>query len=304
MDADVFLAARAVAETYDDVTSRHRARCAGPDDAAVSHLVRRGAGRRLHRGVFWTRPEDGPPSLRTRLAAARLAAGYGLAPDGVVAGRSACEVWRLPLLGRTPGPIELVVVGAHRRARPGLRILRAELPVTDVARRHGFPVTTARRTVRDAATGRSFADALVLADAALHLRLVSADDLRQLTGLGRPAARAMAAADGRAESPFESRVRAELISARLPPPALQHVLADGDRFLARVDVAWPEQRVAVEADGASVHASADALRADLRRQNLIVAARWQVLRFTWADLGRIAAVVRAALSSRASFCAA
>lgn len=114
----------------------------------------------------------------------------------------------------------------------------------------------------------------------------------------------MGLADGRAESPFESRVRAELITARLPPPDLQHVIDDGDRFLARVDLAWPSHRLAVEADGAGVHASAEALRADLRRQNLIVAAGWRLLRFTWADLGRIAPAVHAALSSPARFRAA
>jgi very-short-patch-repair endonuclease len=303
MDARAFLAALAAAEVSDDVISRHRARCAGLDDAAVSRLAARGLWRRLHRGVFWTQPQDGQPPLRTRLTAARLAAGNGLAPEGVVVGRSACELWQLPLLD-APGLTELVVAGAHRRARPGLCVRRTELAATDVTQRHGFPVTTPRRTVRDAAARRSFADALVLADAARRLRLVGADELRQLTGLGRPAARAMAAADPRAESPFESRVRAELITARVPPPVLQHVITDHGRFVARVDLAWPQLRLAVEADGASVHASADALRADLRRQNLIVAAHWQLLRFTWADLGRIASIVRAALSSRATFRAA
>lgn len=304
MDAAAFLAAMAAAEAYDDVISRHRARCAGLDDAAVSRLVGRGIWLTLHRGVFWTRPEDGPPPLRTRLAAARLAAGHGVVPEGVVAGHSACELWQLPLMVRAPGPPELVVPGAHRRARPDLCVRRTELAATDIVDLRGFPVTSPRRTLRDAVAGRPFADALVLADAALRLGLVGGDDLRQLTGLGRHAARAMHAADARAESPFESRVRAELIAARVPPPALQHVITDHGRFLARVDLAWSELRLAVEADGASVHASADALRGDLRRQNLIVAAGWQVLRFTWADLGRVAPVIRAALSSRASLRAA
>ena len=51
----------------------------------------------------------------------------------------------------------------------------------------------------------------------------------------------------------------------------------------------------MEADGAAVHASAAALRSDLRRQNALVAAGWTLLRFTWADLGRIAAPVREAM---------
>jgi very-short-patch-repair endonuclease len=53
--------------------------------------------------------------------------------------------------------------------------------------------------------------------------------------------------------------------------------------------------LAVEADGAEVHAGAASLRRDLRRQNLLVAAGWTLLRFTWADLGTIAATVAAHL---------
>jgi very-short-patch-repair endonuclease len=304
MDAAAFLAAVAAADANDDVISRHRARTAGLGDAAISRLVPRGVWRTLHRGVFWTRPQDGPLPLGTRLAAARLAAGGGLVPAGVVAGDGACELWGLPLIDRSSAGTDLVICGAHRRSTPGLRVSRVRLHPTEVTDRHGFPVTTALRTLRDAAGGRSFDDALVLTDAALHRGLVQRSDILGLAGLGRAATRAMLLADPRAESPFESRVRAEVIAARLPAPELQHVVSGHGRFLARVDLAWPEVGLAVEADGASVHASAGALRADLRRQNLIVAAGWQLLRFTWADLGRIAPVIRAALSSRASYRAA
>lgn len=304
MDAAAFLAVLAAADTDDDVTSRLRARTAGLGDAAISRLVRRGVWRTVHRGVFWTRPQEGRPPLRTRLAAARLAAGGGLRPDGIVAGDVACELWELPVIGPGSAATELVIAGAHRRSTPRLRLGRTNLAADEITCRQGFPVTTALRTLRDATAGRQFADALVLADAALHRGLVGQDEIIDLSGLGRTAARAMRVADGRSESPFESRVRAELLGARLPPPDLQHVITDGGRFLARVDLAWPRLKLGVEADGAGVHASADALRDDVRRQNLILAAGWHLLRFTWADLGRIAPVVRAALSSRASLRAA
>lgn len=297
MDSAAFLAA--VASARDEVTSRHHARLAGLDDAAISRLVRRDVWRRLHRGVFWTCPQEGPPPLRTRLTAARLAAGGGVTPAGVVVGRGAVELWGLPQLDLAQRAVELVVDHAHRRARAGLCFPRTILGPADVCRHGGFPVTTALRTTRDAAAGRSFDDALVLADAALRLGLAQPAALAALTRLGRAAARAMTLADGLAESPFESRVRAELVEAGLPHPVLQHVVSAGGGFLGRVDLAWPEARLAVEADGASVHATAAALRADLRRQNLILAAGWQVLRFTWADLGRIAPVVRAALAAAA-----
>jgi very-short-patch-repair endonuclease len=47
-------------------------------------------------------------------------------------------------------------------------------------------------------------------------------------------------------------------------------------------------RIAIEIDGAAVHASAGALARDLRRQNAIVlafaSAGWLLLRFSWHDL--------------------
>lgn len=47
----------------------------------------------------------------------------------------------------------------------------------------------------------------------------------------------------------------------------------------RVDLAIPEARIAVEVDGAVVHASAAAQDADHARQNALVAEGWTVLRF-------------------------
>lgn len=202
MDDRAFLSVAEAADAYDDVTSRRRARAGGLGDAAISRLVERGVWRTLHRGVFWTRPLPGLPPLRTGLAAARLAAGGGLDPAGVVAGDGACRLWGLPLAGGAGPATELVVPGAHRRRTPGLRVRRTALEPTEVARRDGFPVTTALRTLRDAAAGRPFDDALVLADAALHLGLVRHDETIGLAGVGRAGA---APAPGRWGSPTDGR---------------------------------------------------------------------------------------------------
>ncbi|HEY4631300.1 MAG TPA: DUF559 domain-containing protein, partial [Blastococcus sp.] len=62
-------------------------------------------------------------------------------------------------------------------------------------------------------------------------------------------------------------------------------------FLAQVDMAWPEHRVVVEFDG-DVHRERAVFVRDLRRQNGIMLAGWQLLRFTSADvLGRPNAVL-------------
>jgi very-short-patch-repair endonuclease len=70
----------------------------------------------------------------------------------------------------------------------------------------------------------------------------------------------------------------------------------------RVDFGFPAPRVALEVDGMAFHIGADEFQIDRERQNAIVLAGWQVLRFTWLDLTeypeRVAAVVRAAISAR------
>ena len=71
---------------------------------------------------------------------------------------------------------------------------------------------------------------------------------------------------------------------------------------ARVDLAVPELRLAIEHDGRAVHEQPGVFRDDRRRQNALVAAGWTVLRFTAADLrwgaapavAQVLALVRAA----------
>ncbi|WP_324274657.1 endonuclease domain-containing protein [Blastococcus brunescens] len=91
---------------------------------------------------------------------------------------------------------------------------------------------------------------------------------------------------------MESVLRWLIHEAGLPRPVLQHVIRDGlGRFLAQVDLAWPEHRVVVEFDG-NVHRDRRVFVEDLRRQNGIVLADWRVLRFSSADvLGRPGSVI-------------
>src|SRR5262249_49612157 len=91
-------------------------------------------------------------------------------------------------------------------------------------------------------------------------------------------------ADGRAESPLETWLRLTLSDARLPPAQLQWPVRDGEGRLARLDLAYPRQRVDVEADGVSVHDQPGAVYRDRWRQNLLANLGWTVLRFTWTDL--------------------
>jgi very-short-patch-repair endonuclease len=63
----------------------------------------------------------------------------------------------------------------------------------------------------------------------------------------------------------------------------------------KLDRAWPEAKLAVELDGAAHHTSAEDRRRDLPRDRELAALGWLVLRFTYADVLRDPAGVRAAV---------
>jgi hypothetical protein len=84
---------------------------------------------------------------------------------------------------------------------------------------------------------------------------------------------------------FEARMARLLASQELPPAVPEYeVWTDAGAFVARVDFAYPELRLAIEVDGYAAHSSVDAFRRDRTRQNALVAAGWTVLRFTWTEV--------------------
>jgi very-short-patch-repair endonuclease len=103
------------------------------------------------------------------------------------------------------------------------------------------------------------------------------------------------------DSGFERLVVAALLAHGLPAPVLQHQVRIGGRVY-RLDLAYPEARLAIELDG-SVHLERPVWEADHARQNALILAGWTLLRFTWKDYrehtGRMVAQVRAALSRSA-----
>lgn len=119
--------------------------------------------------------------------------------------------------------------------------------------------------------------------------LVTLADLRSaaatLSGPGcRSVRRAVGLADGLAGSPQETRLRLVLYDSPLPRPVPQHVVRHaGGRFLARVDFAWPEARLALEYEGLW-HGRDQQVVRDRRRLNELTAAGWTVVFATAADL--------------------
>lgn len=256
----------------------------------VSDALRAGLSRRqlqgktwrhLATGLYvWSGLADDPRDLLRALCPA-------LPPGGAFSDRTAA--WLHGLDFRPCQPVEATVpdvngVATHR----GLVLRRSELPPSDVVDCQGLPATSPMRTLFDLARHLSTAEAVVAVDSALRCGLADLDQLGAYvvthgTAKGvRRARRVVELAEPRAESPMESRLRVLLQLAGLLRPVAQAELTDErGQFLGRVDLYYPTHRLAIEYDG---DAHRDALVADNRRQNRLLAAGYRLLRFTAGDV--------------------
>ncbi|MGQ0576128.1 MAG: DUF559 domain-containing protein [Pseudonocardia sp.] len=223
--------------------------------------------------------------LRVRAFAAHALVGA----TGVLAGYAAAE-----LLGAScaPGdaPAEVLLhPPRQRRSHPGLRVRRDVLGPGECTTVAGVVVTTPLRTAYD--LGRWAAcvtEAVVALDALVRYRELRLDRLNGLAGSHAPARgvqqlrAAVALARPGADSPMETRLRLALVHGGLPEPSMRHpVTVAGRTFL--LDLAYSELLLAIEYDGAE-HRTAERARRDLRREALLAAAGWTVLRFSAADV--------------------
>lgn len=255
------------------------------------------AWRRLFRDVYVEAAVPDTHRLRARAAAALLV------PGAVVTGASAAVLWGVDLVG-VGDDVELTLPpGSHPRRHPGLVVRRTALPGGDVCVRAGVRVTTPEATVLRLARTLPRDDAVAAADRLVRVTGIDLAALRHRAGApgaAPPRVRAVCAlADGLAESPPETRVRLLLRDGGLPHPVAQYEIRHQGRFVARVDFAWPELKVALEYDGAW-HGEKGQFARDRRRLNRLQEAGWRVVFVTSADLrdpARLEAMVRAALAS-------
>ncbi|HEY5335364.1 MAG TPA: hypothetical protein VIJ71_05015 [Mycobacteriales bacterium] len=146
------------------------------------------------------------------------------------------------------------------------------MPERDVVLVDGVRVTNGTRTAIDLARRARRSSAVVAVDALLHARTTSAEDLSEAlerwTGhRGVLQVRAVIGlADGRAESPGETRIRLALCDSGLGPLELRVPVCAG-RY--RVDMVV-QGRVIIEFEG-SHHDRPDSQMADRRRFNALAA---------------------------------
>ncbi|MEV4656151.1 hypothetical protein [Micromonospora sp. NPDC049301] len=240
----------------------------------------------------------------TRCAAAVR---WVLPPGVVIAGRSAAALYGAASVADHE-PID-VLVPAGQRFGPvsGLVVHTGAVAETDVVVRAGIPLTTPVRTCWDLAQWLPTEEAVAIVDRLAARRMVV---LAQLRGEARArvgsrgwkrAVRVADLADAGAESAQESRLRVRIVLAGLPPPVTQFVVERDGRFVARLDLAWPHLRVAVEYDGLWHH-DPEQFHRDRRRLNRLLGEDWIVLHVTAKrlreDFAGFLAELRQALHTR------
>lgn len=104
------------------------------------------------------------------------------------------------------------------------------------------------------------------------------------------------------ESPKETETRLAIINAGMPEPVVQHEVREHGRLIARIDLAYPELKIAIEYEGDGHRTSKKQWRIDIQRQRELEARGWIVLRLTELDLlngaDAFLARVRAARAAR------
>lgn len=269
------------------------------DGLLTPDALRSSAWRRLYRGIYADAAL--PDSYGLRITGAAL-----LVPaEAVYSGRTAAHLHGAVELV-DPGAVVEVSVPTGVRFGPvaGLRVRQVGLPPSEVTTIGGRRCSTGLRTAMDIARVEPLPEAVAALDVLVARGVVGIGELTEHAGAGqgRGAARARRATqlvNPLAESQPESRLRVVLALAGLHAVP-QHSVRDraGD-FVARVDLAFPEHRVALEYDGLW-HAEAAQFAKDRRRLNRLVAAGWRIIHVTAADLRRIdelVARVRAVLES-------
>jgi hypothetical protein len=205
---------------------------------------------------------------------------------------TAVAAWGLPYLGSLPAEAHAV---AERTTggRTDDALVRHCVGIPRTSFLGGLEVTQLARTVVDVARTAPFADAVVVADAALQ-RLGSCEEL--VEHLGAPRSRGVGRAravlefaDPASASPGESLSRVSIHRAGLPAPILQHRFEDAIGAIY-VDFWWPRFNLVGEFDGAIKYddarflagrTPAQALLDEKDREDRIRALGPRVTRWRW-----------------------
>jgi hypothetical protein len=220
--------------------------------------------------------------------------------------RSGAAVHDLP--GARRDIVEIVCLRWRRAQRGGLIVHESKaLDPIDVTVVDGIPVTTVARTLFDLGAVYPLGMVELALERALQRGMVTLDELertvRRLSRQGRPGGPTLrqllevrTPGSRATESVMETRLIQALRARGLPEPVRQFEVWNGDLFVARVDLAYPESRVAIEYDSDEFHAGRTATRRDRSRRHALIAVGWLPIDIGPAELRRGAVAASAAVA--------
>ena len=271
--------------------------------AVTDRMIERGVsdGLLCRVGPEVYRVRGAPQTERMAIAAGALAA------DGEVASSTAAALFRLELpLPAMPIEVAVDVGTSHPRVtRVEIETPTRSFHPVQVHRRlptdeptisvDGIRCTDAARTLIDVAGRLGLDDLEDGFERARKLGLVStvalARRFEQLAGRGRPGTPKVRALLANARpNPLDSKLEGKswrmLRSSSLSEPVRQLRIDLPNGRWYRVDFAWPELLVAVEAEGFEWHGSRARWKADKVRVAALERLGWRVLVVTWDDVTR------------------
>ncbi|HET7734927.1 MAG TPA: type IV toxin-antitoxin system AbiEi family antitoxin domain-containing protein [Nocardioidaceae bacterium] len=273
----------------------------GYDDKTLTKLVRRGVLHRVRRGayiysVLW---HAATPEERHRIRCRAVLRALG---DGVVLSHVSSLVMR----GVATWGVDLSKVHVTRlddgasRVEPDLVHHRGQVTEGELEVVGGLLVTPADRAVMEALMLTGVEPGLVMADSALHKSIIDPDglertrrELERWPGM-RSAQLVVRLADGRAESPGETRVRYICWEQGLPKPDLQVKIRDARGVVVAVtDFGWEKQKLLGEFDGRVKYGRllkpgeepGDAVIKEKEREDLVrELTDFRMIRYMWQHL--------------------
>ena len=217
-----------------------------------------------------------------------------LSTNGLISHRSAAVLWGFD--ERVPPAIEVTVPYGRSLVRDGAIVHRSkQYDLADPHELDKVPVTGPARTILDCAAKYGPREFEFLVDAVIRQKVLDWPDLfdvqirhsakgRDGTGKLRLFLDARSGARKIPDSMFNRMVGRLLEDAGLGAPSYEfEVRTTHDAFVARVDLAYPSLKLAIELDSIRYHFNHESFVRDPRRKNALQLEGWTVLTFTWAD---------------------
>jgi very-short-patch-repair endonuclease len=274
-----------IAETQYGLVTASQALGFGLSEYQIRRRVRSGRWRRVHPRVHAI--NGAPPTWHQSLMAACLWAG----PCAAASHRAAARLWGLDGVER-----RIVEISVPRKLRAESVIIH-RLPDAHarISRRDGLPVTDVATTLFDLAAVVSPFQMEAALDSAIRMRMTYTSQLwNRLHEVARPGRNGMHLmrslleirdpATAPAESQLELMLKRLIQRSALPKPTPQYTIKNKGRFVARLDFAYPREKVALEAQGYAHHHGRRQWERDQERLSQLTALGWVVLYVTFMQM--------------------